>query len=193
MPLPFPVFAVCQYFTNFAAMLECQGRSIFLPGGHSCCDIITIDILQIANLLIFIGMRKVITSVMLTFLASVAFSVSVLAQSQDPKQPSMEELATQEADRLGAILKLEDWQIFYVDSTLQHDYVALDTELKELQKSKVGNTDIYVSVQDKWMQQIYNTFQKIFDEDQWASYLKSGAAKEQKARDKRKAKAAGKK
>ncbi|MBR6415985.1 MAG: hypothetical protein IKS22_07745 [Bacteroidales bacterium] len=138
-------------------------------------------------------MRKVITSVMLTFLASVAFSVSVLAQSQDPKQPSMEELATQEADRLGAILKLEDWQIFYVDSTLQHDYVALDTELKELQKSKVGNTDIYVSVQDKWMQQIYNTFQKIFDEDQWASYLKSGAAKEQKARDKRKAKAAGKK
>ena len=105
----------------------------------------------------------------------------------------MEELATQEADRLGALLELEDWQIFYVDSTLQHDYVALDTELKDLQKSKVGNTDIYVSVQDKWMQQIDDTFHKIFNEDQWATYQKNGAAKQQKARDKRKAKASGKK
>ena len=105
----------------------------------------------------------------------------------------MEELMSQEADRLGETLDLADWQIFYVDSTLQHDYIALDAELKDLQKSKVGNTDIYVAVQDKWMQQIYNTFQKIFDEDQWNAYLKSGAAKQQKARDKRKAKQEGKK
>jgi len=138
-------------------------------------------------------MRKVIVFIMTSFLVSWMFSFGALAQSQDKKQPSMEELATQEADRLGALLELEDWQIFYVDSTLQHDYVALDTELKDLQKSKVGNTDIYVSVQDKWMQQIDDTFHKIFNEDQWATYQKNGAAKQQKARDKRKAKASGKK
>ena len=128
-----------------------------------------------------------------TILASSVFSIGVFAQSQDKKEPSMEELASQEADRLGETLDLADWQIFYVDSTLQHDYIALDAELKDLQKSKVGNTDIYVAVQDKWMQQIYNTFQKIFNEDQWNAYLKSGAAKQQKARDKRKAKQEGKK
>lgn len=133
------------------------------------------------------------TIIVATILASSVFSIGVFAQSQDKKEPSMEELASQEADRLGETLDLADWQIFYVDSTLQHDYIALDAELKDLQKSKVGNTDIYVAVQDKWMQQIYNTFQKIFDEDQWNAYLKSGAAKQQKARDKRKAKQEGKK
>ena len=138
-------------------------------------------------------MRKFMTIIVVTILASSVFSIGVFAQSQDNKEPSMEELASQEADRLGATLDLADWQIFYVDSTLQHDYIALDAELKDLQKSKVGNTDIYVAVQDNWMQQIYNTFQKIFDEDQWNAYLKSGAAKQQKARDKRKAKQEGKK
>ena len=133
------------------------------------------------------------TIIVATILASSVFSIGVFAQSQDKKEPSMEELASQEADRLGETLDLADWQIFYVDSTLQHDYIALDAELKDLQKSKVGNTDIYVAVQDKWMQQIYNTFQKIFTEDQWNAYLKSGAAKQQKARDKRKAKQEGKK
>ncbi len=133
------------------------------------------------------------TIIVATILASSVFSIGVFAQSQDKKEPSMEELASQEADRLGETLDLADWQIFYVDSTLQHDYIALDAELKDLQKSKVGNTDIYVAVQDKWMQQIYNTFQKIFNEDQWNAYLKSGAAKQQKARDKRKAKQEGKK
>ena len=138
-------------------------------------------------------MRKFITSILVTFLVSAAFSVGLSAQSQDSKEPSMEDLATQEADRLGELLKLADWQIFYVDSTLQHDYVAMDAELKELQKSRVGNSDIYIATQDKWMQQIYDTFQKLFDEDQWNAYLKSGAAKQQKARDKRKAKTTGKK
>ena len=38
------------------------------------------------------------------------------------------------------------------------------------------------------MEQIYNAFSKVFDEDQWAKYLKQGAAREKKARDKRAAK-----
>ena len=66
----------------------------------------------------------------------------------------------------------------------------MDAEMKALQQSKVSNTDLYVSVQDKWMQQIYDSYQKFFDEDQWAKYLKTGAARQQKARDKRREKAA---
>jgi hypothetical protein len=38
------------------------------------------------------------------------------------------------------------------------------------------------------MEQIDVTYRKIFTDEQWAAYLKSGAAREQKARAKRKAK-----
>ncbi len=111
------------------------------------------------------------------------------AQQQE-KQPSMEEMAAQEADRLGRLLDLEDWQVFYVDSTLQHDYVEMDNELKSMQSSKVSNTNLYYTVQDKWMEQIDKSLQKFFTEEQWAKYLKSGAARRQKDREKRREKAA---
>ena len=52
---------------------------------------------------------------------------------------------------------------------------------------------MYIAVQDKWMDQIDATYRKIFTEEQWTAYLKQGAAKAQKARAKRKAKAEGKK
>lgn len=111
-------------------------------------------------------------------------------QQQDA--PDIYEQAEMEADRLQRVLDLEDWQVFYVDSTLKHDFPAMMAEYEKLRSSKVSNTSLYVAVQDKWMDQIDATYKKIFNEQQWAAYLKSGAAKAQKAREKRKAKAAGK-
>ena len=66
---------------------------------------------------------------------------------------------------------------------------AIMTEYETLQKSKVSNVSMYQTVQDKWMDQIDATYKKIFTEEQWAAYLKSGAAKKIKAREKRKLKA----
>lgn len=103
------------------------------------------------------------------------------------------ELAENEADRLQRLLDLDDWQTFYVDSTLKHDYPAMREELDNLSKAKVSNVSIYVAVQDKWMEAIDKSYRTIFDDRQWAAYLKSGAAKQQKARAKRKEKAEGKK
>ena len=123
-------------------------------------------------------------------LVAVLLLVSVFnASAQQPeKQPDIYEQAEQEADRLQRVLDLEDWQVFYVDSTLQHDLAAILTEYEKLQASKVGNVTLYQDVQDKWMDQIDKTYKRIFTEEQWAAYLKSGAARAQKARDKRKAK-----
>ena len=42
--------------------------------------------------------------------------------------------------------------------------------------------------EDKWEEQIYTAMEKVLDEKQWAKYLKTGAAREKKARDKRAAK-----
>jgi hypothetical protein len=121
-----------------------------------------------------------------------AVSVEASAQEQQ-KQPDVYEQAETEADRLQRILDLEDWQVFYVDSTLKHDFPAMMAEYDKLRAAKVSNTSMYQSVQDKWMEQIDATYKKIFNPQQWAAYLKSGAAKAQKAREKRRAQAEGKK
>ena len=115
------------------------------------------------------------------------------AQEQQQKEPDVMELAEKEADRLQQLLNLDDAQVFYVDSTLKHDYPAMKDELESMSKARVSNPDIYVAVQDKWMEKIDAAYKIIFNPEQWAAYLKSGAAKQQKARDKRKIKAEGKK
>lgn len=113
---------------------------------------------------------------------------SSVVSAQQLEQPDMYEQIEIEADKLQRILNLEDWQVFYVDSTLKHDYPAMQAEAQKLMAAKVSNRDIYQMVQDKWMDQIDATYKRIFTPEQWAAYLKQGAAKAQKARDKRKAK-----
>lgn len=122
--------------------------------------------------------------------AAVFMLASSLASSAQQKEeaPDIYEQAEAEADRLQRILDLEDWQVFYVDSTLKHDFPAMMEEYDRLRVSKVSNVSLYQSVRDKWMEQIDATYRKIFTDEQWAVYLKSGAAREQKARAKRKAK-----
>ena len=112
--------------------------------------------------------------------------------AQQPEQPDIYEQIENEADRLQRILDLEDWQVFYVDSTLKHDFPAMQAELMKLSEAKVANRDMYVQVQDRWMEQIDATYKKFFSEEQWAAYLKQGAAKAQKAREKRRLKSEGK-
>ena len=119
---------------------------------------------------------------------------ALMAQNQVPQTPEQKEkqlleFIDKEVKRLSDQLGLEYWQEFYVDSTLTHDYHALQEELDELQKAKVGNVDLYQSIQDKWMQQIEDSYKRFFNEDQWKKYWKATGQRNQKARDKRKAKA----
>jgi hypothetical protein len=118
--------------------------------------------------------------------------VSLAAQTQSAEEAKAEkefyESIEREIDRLTNMLDLADWQVFYVDSIMTHDYKAMQAELQELQKQKVSNTDLYYDVQYKWQDKIYEAYEKIFDEQQWAKYLKNGAARDKKNRDKRRAK-----
>lgn len=119
-----------------------------------------------------------------------AVSLCAFAQQQEP--PDVPTMAAQEADRLESLLELEAWQTFYVDSILNHDYAAMKAELESLQAAKVSNSSLYLQVQDKWWDKIDAAYRRIFDDTQWAKYLKQGAGKAQKARAKRKAAAEGK-
>ena len=102
--------------------------------------------------------------------------------------PDLYEQAEAEADRLQRVLDLEDWQVFYVDSTLKHDFPAMMAEFEELRAAKIGNTDIFQAVQDKWWDKIDASYKTIFTEEQWKVYLKNGAGKAQKQREKRRSK-----
>lgn len=108
------------------------------------------------------------------------------AQSQEPVDLNV--LAEEEADKYQRLLKLEDWQVFYVDSTLKANFFTLQVELEKLQKMKVTNTSIYQDAKDKCWDEIDRNFKKWFTDEQWAVYLKNGAAKLQKQREKRKEK-----
>lgn len=125
-----------------------------------------------------------------SFFMLAAFCGEAYAQQQQD-QPDIYEQAEMEADRLQRVLELEDWQVFYVDSTLKHDFPAMRAEIEQMAAAKVGNRSMYIKVQDKWLDQIDATYKRIFTEEQWAAYLKSGAAKARKARAKRQVKAQG--
>ena len=127
-------------------------------------------------------------------LLSIVTLSALSAAAQEPTSPEDQEkklleYIDKEVERYSNLLDLEYWQEYYVDSTLNHNMHAMQDELMGLQKAKVSNSDMYVSVQDRWMENTYNTFKRFLTTEQWEKYLKSGAAREQKAREKRAAKA----
>ena len=133
-------------------------------------------------------MRRIIRSIVLCAVLFSGFSLGLAAQEMTAEEKKAEkefyESIEREIDRLTNTLKLEDWQVFYVDSIMTHDYKAMQEELRALQAKKVSNTDMYYDIQYKWQDSIYEAFHKVFDEDQWAKYLKNGAARDKKNRDK---------
>lgn len=124
-------------------------------------------------------------------LLSTSLGLSAYAQDDAAKKEAEKQLyeaIDKEVTRLTNLLELEDWQAFYVDSILTHDYNSMQEELTELSSKKVSNTDMYLDVQYKWMDKMYYAYEKIFDPEQWAKYLKNGAARDKKTRDKHMAK-----
>ena len=128
------------------------------------------------------------------FLLMAALCAAFPLSAQEPMSPEEQEKALydaidKEVERLTTTLDLADWQVFRIDSTLVHDYKAMAADLDQLRHSKVSNSTAYMVAQDKWLEAIYQSYNDILNEEQWAKYLKSGAAKAKKARDKRAEKA----
>ncbi|MBQ2172734.1 MAG: hypothetical protein II454_10000 [Bacteroidales bacterium] len=124
-------------------------------------------------------------SVMLALCLSVTIARAQQPQTPEQREKQLLEYVDKEVQRLSTLLELEYWQEFYVDSTLTHDYKAMNEEMEKMQGAKVENSDLYINVQDKWMQQIDDTYKRLFTADQWAKYWKSGGKRAQEARDKR--------
>lgn len=117
-------------------------------------------------------MTRKILSIVLPIL-TMALSTQVLsAQNNQEEEKSPEELAFEEAERLEGLLKLEPHQTFFIDSTLQHDMRALHDEIMNLEMSGTQEQTVYRMVQEKWLEQIENSYRKILSEEQWLIYRK---------------------
>lgn len=131
------------------------------------------------------------------YLAVVLFAALFLvpARAQQPeltpeqREKKMYEYIDKEVERLTGLLKLDEGQQFYVTMTLTDCLMGLQEELTGLQTSGVQNADLYQVVQDKWMEKIDREFESYLTPAQWKKYLRSGAERAQKARDKRREKA----
>lgn len=94
-------------------------------------------------------------------------------------------MADKEVERLSDLLDLEDWQVFYIDSTLQNNFREWFAELNRLQRSGATNMDLYLAVKDKWQIRNEEAYKKYFSEAQWKKYLKEGGDSVIKERERR--------
>ncbi len=112
--------------------------------------------------------RDIIIKLMLTL--AVLISTTVLRAQNGEGERTPEEIATEEANRLERLLKLEPHQTFFIDSILQHDMKALHDEIEALKTSGTQEYTVYKQVQDRWADQIDSSYRKVLTEYQYMIY-----------------------
>ena len=101
-----------------------------------------------------------------------SFSATIFAQEQQ-EEKTPEEIATEEADRLEKLLKLEPHQTFFIDSVLQHDMRAMYDEMQLMKQSGTQEFIVYQRIKEKWGNRIDSSYMNILTEKQWLEYLRS--------------------
>lgn len=122
----------------------------------------------------------------LFLLAGVALLLAALPLSaQEQQEPDVNQIINNQLENLTRSFKLDEVQVFFVDSILQYNYPAMMEEFARTRKTGASNQDTYQAITDKWMAATDEAFERIFTEEQWQRYLKSAYGKEKKRRDKR--------
>ena len=75
-------------------------------------------------------------------------------------------------EKMGKDLSLNQTQLFYVDSILRSNYTSLYDEIQRMKEMGMQDSRNYKVVYDKWNDKNLEAFKKIFDEQQYISYLK---------------------
>lgn len=122
------------------------------------------------------------------FLVLLAVALTAAAPrvcAQDPQQPDVNQIINNQLENLSRSFKLDDVQIFFVDSILQYNYPAMMEEFDHSKKAGASNDETFQAISDKWMAATDEALEKVFTAEQWAKYLKSTYGKEKKRRDKR--------
>lgn len=117
--------------------------------------------------------------------AALLFTAAPCIGAQNPQEPDMDQVINTQLETLTRTFKLDEVQVFFVDSVLQHNFPAMSQEFEETRKTGASNQETYQIISDKWMAATDDAFQRIFTKEQWAKYMKSSYGKEKKRRDRR--------
>lgn len=124
--------------------------------------------------------------IILTIAVILTCNSIISAQNQQKEEKiNIPEMAAKEADNLMGLFKLEDYQVFLVDSVLQANLPVMIEEMTKIKQSGASNQESFQYISDKWLDKTDKAFFKIFTKEQWNKYLKSSYGKEKKKRDKR--------
>ena len=107
------------------------------------------------------------------------------AWAQEPQQPDIDQIIANQVDNLTRNFKLDEVQVFFIDSILQYNYRAMNEAFEEARKTGASNSETYQAISDEWMQATDEAFERFFTEDQWKKYMKSTYGKEKQRREKR--------
>ena len=121
----------------------------------------------------------------LIFLTLLLSILSWGQQNPQDREKELRNMIDKSLEKYEELLELEDWQVFYLDSIYTHDYSEMSRELEQLGQNRVSNPKLYASVQDKWMETIYQAIHKVLSPEQWTKFNKIGNGREKKERDKR--------
>lgn len=124
-------------------------------------------------------LQKILTAAIL------AFATVQAVPAQEPQQPDINQIINNLLDNLTNSYKLDDVQVFYVDSILQYNYPAMMAEIEATRKTGASNSETFQALSDKWMAATDEALEKVFTEEQWRKYMKSSFGKEKGRRDKR--------
>ncbi|MCK9626275.1 MAG: hypothetical protein M0R23_07455 [Bacteroidales bacterium] len=119
---------------------------------------------------------------------AVILTCNSIISAQNPQKEekiNIPEMAAKEADNLMGLFKLEEYQVFLVDSVLQANLPVMIEEMTKIKQSGASNQESFQYISDKWLDKTDEAFFKIFTKEQWNKYLKSSYGKEKKKRDKR--------
>ncbi len=115
-------------------------------------------------------MKRVVA--ILILVGGCMFSTLCSAQNQEQKEKSPEEIAMELTEKMGKDLSLKQTELFYVDAILRTNYPPLSDEIQRMKEMGMQDSRNYKVVYDKWNDKNLEAFKKIFDEQQYISYLK---------------------
>lgn len=110
--------------------------------------------------------------------------LSISVKGQEPPQKSPSQIASEQADRYHKDLKLNDYQLFIIDSVLQTNLNGVTNEFERMKKGGMQNPESYREVQKRWQAKTDDAFERVLTLEQFDRYLKlSGMPnKERKAK-----------
>jgi len=117
---------------------------------------------------------------LLIITASLLFFSTSFAQNENE---SPEEMAAKQAEQMAELFDFNDYQLYQADSILQVNYPAMMKEMEQIQKTGSQNQDKYLMVQNKYLEIIDDSFERILTPDQWKKYVKSAYGQAKRKRD----------